>query len=156
MSLRAAVVAPLAALALLTGGCGTLANQSPPGTLFNAGDRTAYQPYGGVWISGANVVWGSALVVGAVENDRHLNLDNVALLTWCSLFELPLCVVADTILLPLDVTNTIRGRGRKQLPDPPAEPDKDAPGEDGGWKATAAWNRSFGPFVAYSHPSRSR
>jgi uncharacterized protein YceK len=138
---RALLVVPL----VLVGGCGTLVNQSEPGTTLNAyGTVTPYRPYGGVRHTAMAMTQPgmpdpfTALGMAAKHMvhppDRQFipvwPIDLFVAFQW---LDLPVSAAADTILLPWDVVRTLQGRGepppggwprlrRSPNPELPAEP----------------------------------
>jgi uncharacterized protein YceK len=108
---RSVVIAACAFLALGASGCGTIVNHSEPGSYFNyRGGYPPYRPFGGALVATDGVVTNIERVWDYEKDYEPLQAAAVAA---AFLFiDLPLSAVADTILLPFDVVNTILGRGR--------------------------------------------
>jgi uncharacterized protein YceK len=132
MCRRALIVVPLV---MLTGGCGTLANQSSDGT---------GRPYGGLVNSVAVVSDGpdpvSAVVTAADEmtsdGQHFFPVWPFTLASGFAFLDVPLSAVGDTIFLPWDAVNTMSGHRRTLIgslsiqrppPDTPATQGPDCP-----------------------------
>lgn len=99
------------------GGCGTLLNQSPPGSMFNSdGSRKSQRPFGGIW-SDLETLGNTYKEAFRGEKTPR---QTATMILFCPLMvavDLPLSTIGDTILLPWDAKATIlRLRGNQEKP----------------------------------------
>jgi uncharacterized protein YceK len=105
---------PIVTLTAFMGGCGTLTNQAEPGTMLNPSGATPYRPFGGVSNCASDLVGEARIVAGLPADDSRRDIDSFSAAGYAAgtvFLNLPLSLVADTIMFPFDVTNTLRGRG---------------------------------------------
>jgi uncharacterized protein YceK len=112
MSRRGLLVTPFALVALVAAGCGTVANHTEPGGLLNGRGYTPYRPYGGVLVDADMALVNARRAVGLESGYDNPDIDSILAAGGFLFVDLPMSVAADTVLLPLDVANTLMGKGR--------------------------------------------